>query len=287
MIFMTAGELYLIPFFIYVFSYMFLLLRKKRFYQVFISLIYSGFIIQSVIFFIWLNLRGVKGMMSVDWIVFFNAWIIMLVVILFNLFYKAKYILIYITPIVAINLLIGFFAPHVYINIKSIFSNFDQAILLTHIILILIGDSLFALAFIISLIYIFQERRIKIKKNLKLFDKKNRPFDEVFYQGKGYNLELLDSMNYQCLKIGFPLITVGIAMGIYLSNSLFKSFMIVKPIEIISLATWLIYAVLLHERVAKGLRGKKAAVFSIVGFLLIISSLSFSFYLFPEFHGFK
>ncbi len=284
---MTLGELYLIPFFIYIFSYLFLLSKEKKFYQAFIFLIYAGFIIQSLILVIWFNLHGFKDLISVDWIVFFNAWLTMMVVILFNLFYKAKYILIYVTPLALINLLIGFFAPHNYLTMKPFFSSLDQATLITHIILILIGDSLFALAFIISLIYIFQERRIKLKKNLKLFDKKNHPFDEVFYRGKGYNLELLDSMNYFCLKIGFPLITVGIAMGIYLSSSLFKSFMIIKPIEIMSLITWLIYAVLLHERVAKGLRGKKAAVFSIAGFLLILSSLTFSFYLFPEFHGFK
>ncbi len=284
---MTHGELYLIPFFVYIFSYLFLLPKGKKFYQAFISLIYAGFIIQSLILIIRFNLQGVAGLMSVGRFVFFNAWLIMIVVILFNFFYRAKYILIYITPLALINLLIGFFAPHIYINIKSIASNLDQDILLTHIILILIGDSLFAIAFIISLIYIFQERRIKVKKNLKLFGAKNHPFDDIFYQGRGYNLELLDNMNYQCLKIGFPLMTVGIAMGIYLSSSLFKSLIIVKPIEIISLATWLIYAVLLHERVAKGLRGKRAAIFSIAGFLLIISSLSFSFYLFPEFHGFK
>lgn len=287
MTYITFKELYLIPFFIYIFSYIFLLLKKKKFYQIFISLIYAGFIIQSLVILVWLITHGFKSSASIDWIVFFNAWIIMTVVILFNFFYKAKYILIYITPIVAINLLIGLFAPHIYISVRPFFSNFDEAILLTHIILILTGDSLFALAFIISLIYIFQERRIKIKKNLKLFNKKNHPFDEVFYQGRGYNLELLDNMSYQCLKIGFPLITVGIAMGIYLSSSLFKSLMIAKPIEIISLATWLIYAILMHERVARGLRGRKAAFFSIVGFLLIVASLGFSFYLFPEFHGFR
>ena len=41
------------------------------------------------------------------------------------------------------------------------------------------------------------------------------------------------------------------------------------------------------DRVAKGLRGKRAAIFSVAGFLLILFSLSFSFYLFPSFHGFE
>jgi ABC-type transport system involved in cytochrome c biogenesis permease subunit len=166
----------------------------------------------------------------------------------------------------------------------------DSGLLMSHIALILVGDSLFALAFIVSLIYIFQERRIKLKKNLMLFNEKGdkdkiNKSNEVFYLGKGYNLELLDNMNYQCLKFGFPTLTAGIIIGIYLSGTLFNSTVSVKPIEVISLITWLVYAVLLHERIAKGARGKKAAIFSIIGFIMILATVALSLYLFPQFHG--
>jgi ABC-type uncharacterized transport system permease subunit len=278
-------ELYLIPAAVYIFSYISLLFKEKKMYRLFIFLIYAGFAVQTIIFFIFISHESIISPVHIDWFVFFNAWLLMSIVVLFSIFYKVEYILIYITPLVAINLLVGFFVPHV--SIKPLMFNADKTILLTHIILILIGDSLFALAFIVSLIYIFQERKIKNKKNIKLFDTKPLPAHESLYSGAGYNLELLDSINYQCLKIGFPFITIGIVMGIYLSSSLFKTFIIVKPIEIMSLITWLIYAILLHERMAKGLRGKKAAIFGIAGFLLILFSLSFSFYLFPAFHGFK
>ncbi len=278
-------ELYLIPLVVYIFSYLVFIPKDKKLYKNFIYLIYAGFICQSVIFFIFLGVKGLNVPVRIDRFVFFNAWILMFVVVIFSFFYKVEYILLYITPLVAINLLIGFFVPHVHI--KPVMVNTDKIILLTHIILILIGDSLFALAFIVSLIYIFQERKIKNKKNLKIFDEKNISIPAALHSGRGYNLELLDNINYLCLKVGFPFITIGIVMGIYLSGSLFKTFMVVKPIEIISLITWLIYAVLLHERMAKGLRGKRAAVFGIIGFLLIIVSLSFSFYLFPSFHGFE
>ena len=278
-------ELYLIPVAVYIFSYIPFLFKEKKMYKVSLSLIYTGFAVQTLIFFIFLSVKGLTVPVHIDRFVFFNAWILMFIVVLFGLFYKAEYILLYIAPLVALNLLVGFFVPH--IHIKPDMLNTDRTILLTHIVLILIGDSLFALAFIVSLIYIFQERKIKNKKNLKLFDKKDIQLQEVLHSGGGYNLELLDNINYQCLKIGFPFITLGIVMGIYLSGSLFGTFMVVKPIEIMSLITWLIYAVLLHERMAKGLRGKRAAVFSVAGFLLILFSLSFSFYLFPAFHGLK
>ncbi len=276
-------ELYLIPAFIYIFSYFIFLPKEKKIYKIFIYLIYAGFVIQSLIFFLFFDIKGLTVPVHIDRFVFFNAWILMFIAVLFGIFYKVEYILLFIAPLVAINLIIGFFVPHVLI--KPVIIGAYKTILLTHIILILIGDSLFALAFIVSLIYIFQERKIKNKKNLKILNLESVSLPEAIRSGRRYNLELLDNINYQCLKIGFPFITVGIVMGIYLSAALFKIVIVAKPIEIMSLITWLIYAVLLHERMAKGLRGKKAAILSVIGFLFIIFSLSFSFYLFPSFHG--
>jgi ABC-type uncharacterized transport system permease subunit len=269
-------ELYLIPLILYIFSYLVFALKDKKYYKFFIYLIYAGFICQTIIFFTFLGIRGFAPPVHIDRFVFFNAWILMLIVVIFSFFYKVEYIPLYITPLVVLNLIIAFFVPHVHI--KPVMPNTDKIILFTHILLILIGDSLFALAFIVSLIYIFQERKIKSKKNLKIL---------VMPSRSGYNLELLDNINYICLKVGFPFITIGIVMGIYLSSSLFNTFLIVKPIEIMSLITWLIYAILLHERMAKGLRGKRAAVFGIIGFMLILASLGLSFYFFPAFHGFE
>ena len=283
---------YLIPFFIYFFSYLLLFSRQKNLYRAFIVLIYFGFVIQSFILLLLINRYNIYHGISIASIIFFNSWILMLVIIVFSLLYKAKYVLIYVSPLAYLTLFISYFASGA--DLKTVLM-VNSSLLITHIILILIGDSLFALAFMISLLYIFQERRVKLKKNLKIFDKnregykkgyKKYGWDEVFYLGKGYNLELLDNMNYQCLKIGFPTLTAGLAIGIYLSSSLFGSMMTVKPIEVISLITWLIYAILLHERIAKGLRGKKAAIFSIAGFLMIVSTLTLSLYLFPQIHGF-
>lgn len=275
---------YLLPIALYILSYLALLPKDKKFRRYFIVLVYAGFICQSIIFFVSIGLKGFAAPANMDMFVFFNSWILMLIVVLFGIYYKIESILLYITPFVAFNLILGFLVPHT--PMKSIVQAAYGPILLTHIILILVGDSLFALAFIISLMYIFQERKIKDKKNLKLFEKnKDIPLSGTLYTGGGYNLELLDNINYQCLKIGFPFITAGIIMGIYLSAALFNTFLLVRPIEIMSIITWLIYAILLHERIARGVRGGRAAVFSVVGFLLILFSLGFSFYFFPSFHG--
>jgi ABC-type transport system involved in cytochrome c biogenesis permease subunit len=295
---MIFKNYYFIPILLFFLSYAVLYIKKNNPYNSFIFLIYFTFVIQSVIVIAGLDKYHFTMIIPIDLMIFFNSWILMLIVILFELLYKAKYIVIYATPIVIAALLVSYFAPSMDINAIL---KVDSWLLIAHIVLILTGDSLFALAFILSLIYILQERKLKLKKNLKIINSGNknssgknegRLFNfrrnfNYFNLGKGYNLELLDNMNYQCLKLGFPALTAGIVIGIYLSSALFKSVASVKPIEIISLITWLIYAILLHERVAKGLRGNKAAMLSIAGFIMIILTVGFSLYLFPEFHGLK
>jgi ABC-type transport system involved in cytochrome c biogenesis permease subunit len=291
---MIFKNYYFIPLVLYVLSYAVLYFKKDNPYKSFIFFIYLAFIIQSAIVFIGLDKYHFTMIIPIDLMIFLNSWILMLIIIVFELLYKAKYIVIYATPLVIAGLLISYFAPSA--DITAIL-RVDSWLLIAHIVLILAGDSLFTLAFILSLVYIFQERKLKLKKNLKLLNNSNNKSNNKkpvlfnlrknFNLGNGYNLELLDNMNYQCLKLGFPALTAGIIIGIYLSSALLKSMSFVKPIEIISLITWLIYAFLLHERVAKGLRGNKAALLSIAGFIMILLAVGFSFYLFPEFHGFK
>ena len=44
------------------------------------------------------------------------------------------------------------------------------------------------------------------------------------------------------------------------------------PKEILTLLAWLIYAVLLHERLAVGWRGRRAALLAICGFLVLVGT---------------
>ena len=94
-------DLYLIPLIIYIFSYFVFAFKDKKYYKLFIYLIYAGFICQSIIFLTFLGIKGFAVPVHIDRFVFFNAWILMLVVVIFGFFYKVEYILLYITPLVA------------------------------------------------------------------------------------------------------------------------------------------------------------------------------------------
>ena len=120
--------------------------------------------------------------------------------------------------------------------------------------------AMFAVASCVSLVYLLQERQVKSKRR-GLF--RRLP-----------SLEALDDLNYRCVAWGFALFTVGIVTGSLLAKAMWGTFWSWEPVQILSVLAWLLYAVLLQTR-SVGVRGRRAATLTIVGFaLLIVSFLS-------------
>jgi cytochrome c-type biogenesis protein CcsB len=122
-----------------------------------------------------------------------------------------------------------------------------------HVTFAFLGDAIFALAFCAGVIYLVQERLIKSKR-------------AGSFSGRLPSLEILDEINYRALTIGFPLLTIGIVTGAVWADYAWGSYWSWDPKENWSLVTWLLYAALIHQRLAVKWRGKKAAVMAIVGF---------------------
>jgi cytochrome c-type biogenesis protein CcsB len=136
----------------------------------------------------------------------------------------------------------------------------DSAWLPVHVILSVLGDAVFALAFSASLLYLVQERRLKARR------------------GRGVlrflpSLEALDRLNYTCLVWGLILLTLGIVSGIVWAHTAWGRFWSSDPKLIFSLVTWGIYVVLLQGRMTAGWRGRRAATLTIAGFAVIVFSL--------------
>ncbi len=64
--------------------------------------------------------------------------------------------------------------------------------------------------------------------------------------------------------------TAGLITGFAYAAIIWRSPWNWDPKEILSLVTWVIYAVLVHERLAVGWRGRRAAWLSIFGFSAIL-----------------
>ena len=100
------------------------------------------------------------------------------------------------------------------------------------------------------------------------------------------SLEILENLSYSSAVIGFILLTVAIIIGIIWLPSAFPNFTYFDPKLIGTGLIWLIYGAGIISRFLGKLQGKKVIIFSIVGFILAISSTIFTNFLAKSFHSF-
>ncbi|HOV89574.1 MAG TPA: c-type cytochrome biogenesis protein CcsB [Syntrophorhabdaceae bacterium] len=126
-----------------------------------------------------------------------------------------------------------------------------------HTIFCFAGNGIFLISFFVSILYLILEYGIKRKKIPSVL--KRLP-----------SLEVLDTINYRCISYGFPFLTVGIITGSLWASIAWGSYWSWDPKETWSLITWIFYAIILHNRLAMGWRGKKTAYMMIIGFFSIL-----------------
>ncbi len=78
--------------------------------------------------------------------------------------------------------------------------------------------------------------------------------------------DALEDIGYWSVLVGFPLLTLGIALGAYWANSAWGRYWGWDPKETSALLTWFVYAGYLHARVLRGWEGQRSAIVLVVGF---------------------
>jgi cytochrome c-type biogenesis protein CcsB len=127
----------------------------------------------------------------------------------------------------------------------------------SHIILVFAGDASLALACGAGILYLLQEKGIKSKS-------------PGFFFKRLPSLDLLDNVGYTCLTTGFALLTIGLVAGFIYAKAIWGRFWSWDLKEVFSVGTWLVYAALLHLRFYSGWQGRKSAIMTIIGFLIIV-----------------
>ena len=132
-----------------------------------------------------------------------------------------------------------------------------------HVSLAALGETFFATGFVASLIYLARARTAD---------------DET--------LRSLDRLAYRAISMGFPVFTAGaLVAGAVWAKQAWGAYWSWDPKEVLSLVVWLVYAVYLHARLVRGLRGRIAAGISIAGFLLTVFTI-FGTLLFGGLHSY-
>lgn len=184
----------------------------------------------------------------------FFSWCVLLLFFFHEFRYKLGLLSSFIMPIVFVLMFSSAIFPREIKVLSPVLQSYWFGI---HVILAFLGDAAFAMACGIGIMYLLQERHVKSKRLTPLFMKLP-------------SLQTLDEINYHLITLGFPLLTLAMITGVIWANSAWGSYWRWDPKEVWSLITWLIYALVLHLRLAIGWRGKKAAILSIVGFVIVI-----------------
>jgi len=149
----------------------------------------------------------------------------------------------------------------------------NPKILLGHVIPSLWGYTAFALAFAMGIIYFIQERSLKKHHLGPLFE--GLP-----------PLVTLERGIVRLLWLGFGLFTVALLVGAVGSvRQGIKSWLVDSKV-ILSIGTWLVYAVILAARRASLLNGRKVAVVSVLGMVMIVCTFIVTEAVLPGWHSY-
>lgn len=202
----------------------------------------------------------------------FLLWCMALVGIVIDAVYKLPTVGAFLLPVLAV------------LALKAVYFVDDRAALppevtlfwqLVHIVPIFLGFAAFAAAFVLSLMYLVQQRQLKVKVGGPLLDRLP-------------SLEVLDRISALAILWGFPLLTIGIIFGLIWMRA--QRLLLGSPHTdwkvLGGMATWVAYAVLLHLRLRSRLHGKRVAALTVASFVLVLITFAGGFFL-GERHAFK
>ena len=182
------------------------------------------------------------------------AWVLVITYLIVQVRLQLRILGSFVSPLAVIFMLSSSLLPA---DIMPKSELFKSGWVMLHVGSLFLANALFALAFSLGIMYLLQERHIK-KKNFG------------FLYLRLPSLERLDSISHHCLIVGFPLMTGGLVTGFAYASMVWHSPWNWDPKEILSLSTWLIYAVLVHQRLTVGWRGRRAAWLAIFGFSAVL-----------------
>lgn len=162
--------------------------------------------------------------------------------------------------------------------------------LMMHVSMMVLGYAALLCGSLLSvtlLIIRFQKDIIRIFDKRKPFLTESFFFAEIKYMNEKSNIvqnaspsfvrnyyrsqliEQLDHWSYRVISLGFIFLTIGILSGAVWANEAWGSYWNWDPKETWAFITWTIFAIYLHIRTNKNLRGANSAIVAFLGFLII------------------
>jgi len=247
---------------------LFLVLPKSFFSQLSPLILLAGFVIHSVALGAHFFETGYTGIAHFRQAVSLYSWLLVGGYLLVQVRYRLTPLGSFIAPLAFLMTLAAF----TFQEREALPEGLRTYWLPIHVAFAFLGNAVFALAFGVSLMYLVQEYQLKNKKM-------------TFFHKRFPSLETLDRLNSRFLLWGFPLMTLGILTGSLWAGARWGDYWTWESRQISSALTWLLYGGLLQGRIAAGLRGKKAAVLTILGFVALLGYFLWGNIVFPSRHS--
>ena len=128
-----------------------------------------------------------------------------------------------------------------------------------HTTLLIFAYAAFFIVFMASVMYLLQERELKLKT-----------FSAIFHRLP--SLSTINELATYAGTLGLTLLTLGIATGMFWSSARSGRIWHNDPKEIFALLTWLLYFGLTIYRSSASWQGRRAAWLGVVGFALVLGT---------------
>lgn len=199
------------------------------------------------------------------------AWFILVCGLGVWIIYRQKSFLLFAAQFGLILFLMS--APWLDVTLR-IPANLETPFYILHIGALFLFMGIISIAFVASILFLFLSFRIKYKKKM----------DGFWHDLPA--LAVLDKVNALCVFLAFPIFSTGIIFGFIWSAQVFGSMFDADPKKVVSLIVWILLAILFHNRLANGWKGRKPAWIVITIFLISIFSVSIINYFIPTMHNF-
>jgi cytochrome c-type biogenesis protein CcsB len=249
----------------------YLVRQKKSAYHWAYRLLLTGFVFLTLFVGHEYYALGVAPVLTLKSSLSFFAWTILLVYALFHLKFRLMVLGSFVAPVAACLLILSSTLPTAEVAVKPIFRSLWLPV---HIGTAFIGNGFFAVTFVAGIMYLIQESQIKKKRLGSLYSRLP-------------SLETLDSINHFALICGFTFMTAGMITGAIYAQHALGSYWRWDPKEVCSLMAWVFYAILLHERLAVGWRGRRAALLSVFGFVVLVLAFVGANLWLSDYHSFR
>ncbi|GEL77440.1 cytochrome C assembly family protein [Tenuibacillus multivorans] len=225
--------------------------------------------LQTIFLFGNIYVTGQLPVFSIMEGLYFYAWLILLVSIVINYFYKVDF-LVFVINVVGFIVMIIFLVSHLTNSETSIGVQFIGEMLLAHIILAFLAYTLYTLSFAFSVLYLFQFNMLKKKKWGQTLKRLGR-------------LGQMENLSYLLMVLSTPLLFISLILGIIWAYSTNDLFYWLDAKTIGSFIVLVIYSIILYRKATRQSVGRDYAFSNTIAFSILFLNY-FLFTLLSDFH---